>query len=115
MEIRQRESKQAVVLELQGDLTYDNRTAFKDAVEQVKKTGCRHIIFDMEQVQFLDSSGLGLLALLSQNLKLSQVRLSLVNPQSYVREILALANISKLIPIHNSESDALTSKSDAAA
>ncbi len=115
MKVMKRELKQAVALDLVGDLTYDNRGVFKDAVEGVKRSGCRHLILNMEQVQFLDSSGLGLMALMSQNLKLTHTRLSVVNPQSYVREIMSLANIGKLVPIYNSEADALSDASRAAA
>lgn len=115
MQITQREFKQAVVLDLKGDLTYDNRGVFKAAVERAKATHCRHLIINMELVQFLDSSGLGLIALMSQNLKLSHMRLSVVNPQSYVREIMNLANITKLVPIYNSEADAVADKVSAAA
>ncbi len=115
MKITQRDYKQAKVLDLVGDLTYDNRGAFKDAVERAKATQCRHLIINMEQVQFLDSSGLGLMALLSQNLKLNHIRLSVVNPQSYVREIMNLANIEKLVPIYNSEADAVSDKGRLAA
>lgn len=110
MEIIQRAVKDATVLELKGDLTYSNRAAFKTAVEQVKSRGCRHLIVNMEQVRFVDSSGLGLLVLVSQTFKLQQAQLSLLKPQSYVREILSLANIPKMIPIYETEGDALTAR-----
>lgn len=110
MEIIQRAVKDATVLELKGDLTYSNRAAFKTAVEQVKRRGCRHLIVNMEQVRFVDSSGLGLLVLVSQTFKLQQAQLSLLKPQSYVREILSLANIPKMIPIYETEGDALTAR-----
>lgn len=110
MEIIQRAVKDATVLELKGDLTYSNRAAFKTAVEQVKRRGCRHLIVNMEQVRFVDSSGLGLLVLVSQTFKLQQAQLSLLKPQSYVREIMSLANIPKMIPIYETEGDALTAR-----
>jgi anti-anti-sigma factor len=115
MEIVKQDSREITVLKLKGDLTYEHRRPFQSAVEAVKGTACRHLILNMEQVQFLDSSGLGLLALLSQNLKLSNIRLSVVNPQSYVKEIMALANISKLVPIYQSEAEAIASKPSLAA
>ncbi len=115
MEITLRETKQATVLALKGDLTYDHRASFKAAVERVRGTACRHLILDLEQVQFLDSSGLGLLALLAQSLKLNKIRLSAIRPQSYVREIMTLANITKLIPLHNSEAEALAGRDGMAA
>lgn len=110
MEIIQRAVKDATVLDLKGDLTYSNRAVFKTAVEQVKSRGCRHLIVNMEQVRFVDSSGLGLLVLVSQTFKLQQAQLSLLKPQSYVREIMSLANIPKMIPIYETEGDALIAR-----
>ena len=48
-----------------------------------------------------------MLALVSQNFKLSQGKVSMLKPQSYVREIMSLANIQKLIPVYDNEQDAL--------
>ncbi len=107
MTITQRAIKDATVLDLKGDLTYSNRAAFKTAVEQVRSGGCRHLIVNLEQVRFMDSSGLGLLALLSQTFKVQQVQVSLLKPQSYVREIMSLANIPKMIPVYETEGEAL--------
>ena len=110
MDITQRAVKDATVLDVNGDLTYSNRAAFKTAVEQVKDRGCRHLIVNLEHVRFVDSSGLGLLVLMSQGFKLQHAQLSLLKPQSYVREIMSLANIPKMIPIYETEGDALTAR-----
>ena len=55
----------------------------------------------------MDSAGLGLLVLVSQNLKLLQTKVSMLKPQRYVLEIMSLSNIPKLIPIYENEEDAL--------
>ena len=52
-------------------------------------------------------TGLGMLALLSQSLTVTQGVLSLLNPQSYVREIISLANLHRILPVYNTEQDAL--------
>jgi len=83
---------------------------FKAAVEKAKQAGCRHLIVNLEQVRFVDSAGLGLLVLVSQSFKLQQAQVSMLKPQSYVREILSLANIPKMIPIYESEEDVLTER-----
>ncbi len=115
MDIKQRDLNGAAVLDIKGDLTYANRGEFKMAVERVKSAGCRHLILNMEQVRFVDSAGLGLLALISQNFKVNQAQLSLVKPQSYVREIMSLANIPKMIPLFESEQEALSGRVQSAA
>lgn len=114
MEITERQIPNGTVLELKGDLTYANRSEFMGAVEALRQKGSRHLILHMGGVHFLDSSGLGLLALVSQQFKSSQGTVSIAKPQSYVREILVLANIPKLIPVYDNEQDALAGLQDAA-
>ena len=114
MQTKERPVLNGVVLDLTGDLTYANREQFKTAVEAIRQKGCRHLILNMAEVRFVDSSGLGLLALVSQNFKLSQGKVSMLKPQSYVREIMSLANIQKLIPVYDNEQDALTAQQKAA-
>ncbi|MBK8274840.1 MAG: STAS domain-containing protein [Nitrospira sp.] len=114
MQTKERPVLNGVVLELAGDLTYANREQFKTAVEAIRQKGCRHLILNMAEVRFVDSSGLGLLALVSQNFKLSQGKVSMLKPQSYVREIMSLANIQKLIPVYDNEQDALAAQQKAA-
>lgn len=114
MQIKERPIPNAVVLDLHGDLTYAHRDLFKAAVEVLRQKGCRHVILNMTEVRFVDSSGLGLLALVAQNFKLNQGKVSMLRPQSYVREILGLANIPKLIPVFDHEQDAVNGKAQAA-
>ncbi len=110
MHINERTVPQGIILDLVGDLTYANRAMFKAAVEKAKQAGCRHLIVNLEQVRFVDSAGLGLLVLVSQNMKLLQARVSMLKPQRYVLEIMSLANIPKLIPIYENEEDALVGR-----
>jgi anti-anti-sigma factor len=104
---KERPVPNGVVLDITGDLTYANREQFKTAVERIRQRGTRYLILNMADVRFVDSSGLGLLALVSQNFKLSQGQVSMLKPQSYVREIMVLANIQKLIPVYDNEQEAV--------
>ena len=110
MQIKERAVPHGIALDVVGDLTYANRAVFKAAVEKAKAAGCRHLMVNLEQVRFVDSAGLGLLVLVSQSFKLLQGQVSLLKPQSYVREIMSLANIPKMIPIYEREEDALIAR-----
>ena len=110
MQIKERIVTQGIILDVVGDLTYANRGVFKAAVEKAKQAGCRNLIVNLEQVRFVDSAGLGLLVLVTQNFKLLQAQVSMLKPQRYVREIMSLANIPKMIPIYESEEDALVAR-----
>ncbi len=107
MHITERRVGHATILDLAGELTYVNRGAFKAATERTRLAGCRHLILNMAAVQFLDSSALGMLAILAQSLKACQGVVCLVNPQSYVREIITLANLHRMLPVYDKEQDAL--------
>lgn len=109
MEMKTRELQHVTILDLAGDLTYANRAGFKAAVENIRQTGCRHLVLNMEQVRFLDSSGVGMLALFCQTFRLSKAKLSVLRPQPYVREILTLANIHKMMAVYGSEEEAIAS------
>ena len=110
MKINERVLPQGTILDVEGDLTYANRSVFRAAVEKAKSAGCKHLIVNMEKVRFVDSAGLGLLVLVSQNFKLSQAYFSVLKPQLYVREIMSLANIPKMIPIYESEEAVLVAR-----
>ena len=58
----------------------------------------------------MDSAGLGLLVIAAQSLKRLESQISLLKPQTYVREIMSLANIPKMIPIYEREEDALMAR-----
>lgn len=107
MHITERRIGESVILDLVGELTYANRATFKAAVERSKADGVRHLILNMQDVRFLDSSALGTLALLTQSLSVTKSTIGLLNPRSYVKEIITLANLHQLLPVYHSEQEAL--------
>ena len=107
MQITERRIGESVILDLVGELTYANRATFKASVERSKASGARHLILNMQGVRFLASSALGTLALLTQSQSVAKGTIGLLNPQSYVKEILTLANLHQLLPVYHSEQEAL--------
>lgn len=88
----------AVVVYLSGRFDFGARKTFKDAMNEAMKEDLP-IILDFKQVSFVDSSALGLLVIAHQTLKGKKIPFSLVNPQTYVQQVLDLANVAKMIPI----------------
>ena len=88
-----------MIFHLDGRFDFGVRKIFKEAVDGVSVEGSS-IVLDLENVAFVDSSALGLLVICHQNLKNKNVSFFLVNPQTYVKQVLELANIGKMIPIY---------------
>jgi len=115
MELTEHQQGTATVLDINGRFDFAARREFKEAMDRQQQAGCRHVILNLEKVSFVDSSALGLLVVAHQNLKLKEGRISLVNPQSYVRQILDLANVPRMIPVFSTIEEACAGFEQAAA
>lgn len=51
----------AAVVRLAGHLTFAENGAFRQVVERLEHAGCQRVVFDLSQVDFIDSAGMGLL------------------------------------------------------
>jgi anti-anti-sigma factor len=110
MRIIQRMFGEAVALDIIDEFTYGARKEFTSTVDRVKHAGCRHLILNFDQVTFVDSAAIGLLALAAQQFKLEDRKLSMVSPQGTVKQILELANIHTMIPVFPSEDAVVSDK-----
>ena len=99
MTITEERKDHQIILHLEGRFDFGARKTFKEMVDKVADLK-QPVILDLSQVVFLDSSALGLLVISHQMFKSKQVPFYLVNPQTYVRQVLDLANIAKIIPIY---------------
>jgi len=92
--------------ELDMHITHEFRQQVDNALESSK---VKHILFNLEDVTFIDSSGLGVI--LGRYKKIcalgGRVLMSHVQPQ--VLQILELSGLLKIIKIYNSEAQALES------
>jgi anti-sigma B factor antagonist len=67
----------------------------------------REVVLHLEDVDFVDSSGLGTLVRLLQHARASGGELRLCNIPKPVRQTLTLTNILSLFPVYESEGDAI--------
>ncbi len=99
MNITQDSGESQTIVHLDGRFDFGARKSFKEAVDQAADAQ-KSVVLDLEKVTFVDSSALGLLVICHQNLKNKKVPFYLLNPQTYVKQVLDLANIGKMIPIY---------------
>ncbi len=109
MEILTHHVKERAILQLEGDFTNAARGEFRAAVDAAKRNGCRLLLIDLAGVSFIDSAGLGLLTLVYQAWWLESRRVALIRPKAQIREALATQRLDRLLPIYESESEALAS------
>jgi anti-anti-sigma factor len=96
----------AVVVRIEGRFEFGTRHEYKRLIGQIVQEGHLRLVLDLEGVTFLDSSALGLLLLTDQNFKLKKGSFSLVKPTGYVRQVIDLANLPRVIPVYDSIDEA---------
>ncbi len=109
LSVTQENLEGAIVLNISGRFDFAGRKVFTDSMRKVQEGPVTHVILNFQNVPYVDSAALGLLALAQQNLKLKNVRLSVANPQDYVKKVFELANLPKFIPMFPSIQEAAQS------
>ena len=107
MQVAERIQDDKLILMISGRLTFYSRKVFHALVNTAKLSGARHIIFNMRDVTFLDSSAVGELVLAHLNLEEGGIVMSLVSPPKDVNMVLESSNFPGLVPTYPTEEIAL--------
>lgn len=101
-------------LSVAGELDYSECSAFRMQIDRVLKAMPAATIVDMSAVEYLDSSGLGLLLSLSREYLAHGGRLVLIT-NATVASILELTRLTGIFSIANDRSEALALIGDVSA
>ena len=85
----------ALVLRLTGDLDVTNAEQVRSAIDAAVSSQTERLIFDLEDLQFMDSSGLAMLVSMTQ--KVHEVRVR--NPSSIVRRLIELTGLADALHV----------------
>ncbi|MDD2359015.1 MAG: anti-sigma factor antagonist [Syntrophaceticus schinkii] len=75
--------------------------------EKVRTEGAKDILFDLEKVTFIDSSGLGVILGRYRKAKENRGKVAISNANPRITKILELSGIMRLIPVYPTTSQAL--------
>jgi anti-sigma B factor antagonist len=110
MEIHQREREGVVILDLKGRLTVGQpATHLRSAITKLSGAGSNRIILNLEDVDYIDSTGLGGLVICYTGLQKSGGGLKLLNLNKRNLELLVLTKLSTVFELFNDEQDAVNS------
>jgi HptB-dependent secretion and biofilm anti anti-sigma factor len=80
-------------------LTAADHGSFRDILSKVKENGIKRLILDLSDLDWIDSSGLGLLILAKEAGGKAGIELLLRSPKGHVKELLELGHFDRLINI----------------
>ncbi len=86
-----------VTLRLEGAFDMHAHVSFRQAYRKLLGEGdCQRLTLDMRQVDYIDSSGLGMLLLLQGEVKEASPEIVIQGCQPFVRQVLTTANFHKM-------------------
>jgi anti-anti-sigma factor len=115
LKITEREVDGVTVLDLDGRIVLgEETTGLREKVKGLLAAGKKKLVLSMQNVTFIDSSGLGALVAVHSSAKSSGATIRLCNLGSRTNELLLITKLVTVFEIAASEADAVRSFSQAA-
>ncbi|MBL8993564.1 MAG: STAS domain-containing protein [Spirochaetia bacterium] len=108
MEIKTRTVDGVVILDIDGEIDLYNAPEIKDTIKAQMDGGHKKIIINLENVSYIDSSGIGALISSLSNLKKIGGGLKIINVYDSVRKVFELTKLTSFFEIYDSEEEAVS-------
>ena len=99
------------VVEVTGEIDVYTAPKLREQLAELVDSGRHDIVVDMQGVEFLDSTGLGVLVGGLKRVKQHDGSMNLVCTQERILKIFRITGLTKVFPIHDSVAAALASDS----
>ena len=109
MEINIREVGDVCILDIEGRLDINVSNKIRENLDSVISNGKKKIVFNLREVDFINSSGLGILVSSLKKIKENGGVLKILNLQNYVKELFEISQLIKVFEIYDDESTAVKS------
>jgi anti-sigma B factor antagonist len=97
----------ASIIDVKGEINASAEVPMMDALMQASSNGVRNIIFNFENLEYMNSSGIGVLVTLLIRVKRQNQRLLAFGLVEHYRQIFELTRLDEAIMIFPSEAEAL--------
>ena len=95
------------VIEVAGEIDVYTAPKLREKIAALVDEGVYHLVIDLERVEFLDSTGLGVLVGGLKRVRTHDGSLSLVCTQERLLKIFRITGLTKVFPIHGSVEEAV--------
>jgi anti-sigma B factor antagonist len=96
---------QTRVIDVQGELTGDAETAFRNAYAQADGDSTHLVVLNFKQLSYMNSSGVGLLITLVVRARRQGKKLVAVALPAHFKKILLLTRLNEALPIYDSQAE----------
>jgi len=107
LSVTNREHGGRMVVDLTGEIDVHTAPLLRESVSNLLSAGHHHLVVDMERVDFLDSTGLGVLVGGLKRVRVHDGSLHLVCTQEKILKIFEITGLSKVFPIYPTVDEAV--------
>lgn len=100
-------SEHARVIDISGEVTSSAESRLMEAYNQATENGANAIILNLENLEYMNSGGIGLLVTLLIRAQRNDQRLLAYGLNDHYRQIFELTRLNEAIGIYNDESEAV--------
>ena len=110
LEIHRKEREGVTILDMKGRITVGpEATALREAVAAAVADNVRQLVFNLAQVDFIDSTGLGAVVMCSTTMRKAAGAVKLLNLNRRNIELLVMTKLATVFEIFSDETDAVNS------
>ncbi len=103
--------EKAAIIDIEGELTAFAEDVLMDAYNQASEGGARVIILNFESLEYMNSSGIGLLVTLLIRINREKQRLLTYGLSDHYRNIFQITRLDDAINIYDTEEEAIQAAS----
>lgn len=112
MELKIRKNKEVYIVDISGEMDLYNSHKLKELITKMLERQVKCIVLNLEDVEYIDSSGIGALIYICSTLKKKKVKLFIANIHGSVKKVIELTKLMGFFPITNSLEEALQKIAD---
>ena len=109
LDIAESSREEVTILTLKGRLTLGESNLVREKISQLAAAGKHKVVVDLGSVEYIDSTGLGILVICFTSLKKHGGALKLVNPNKRNVELLLLTKLHTVFEVFTEVQDAVNS------
>ena len=106
-EVTHRETDKAMVSYVDGDLTTNTSPDVEEEIAELLQDGAKHVIINVEKVNFIASTGLRVILALGKKLSGKGFKLSVCSMNQSTKSVFEMSGFTKIFPTYANEEEAL--------
>ena len=107
MELKIRKNGEIYIIDVNGEMDLYNSYKLKELVMKMLEKNVKNFIIHLEQVDYIDSSGIGALIYICSTMKKMNLKFAISNVHGSVKKVIELTKLMGYFPIANSVEEAL--------